>query len=223
VTTLLSVLAGALLGSVPTAYLLVKRRHGLDVRFEGSTNVGANNAWRTTGSRRLGVAVMLLDALKGAAAVSAGWAVASVLGEAVAFDAAFRPRSAALLGAIAGHNYNLWLSLGAGRLAGGKGLATAAGGFLVLMPLVVPVWGVLFVLGRWAVAPRGVRDTVWGNVVATALVPAAAWAIYGTAGFVVVLGVALLVLPKHVGQVRALLKARSRRDSPHQRETSAEV
>jgi glycerol-3-phosphate acyltransferase PlsY len=210
VILLLCALAGGLIGSIPTAFLLVKRRHGLDVRFEGSTNVGAHNAWRTTGSRRTGVAVMILDAVKGVAAVAAGWAVASTLGEPVPFDVAFWPESAALLGAIAGHNYNPWLSLGAGRLAGGKGLATAAGGLLLLMPLVVPVWGVLFVLGRWAVAPRGVRDTVWGNVVATALVPFAAWAIYGTAGFAVILGVALLVLPKHAGQVRELLRSDAR-------------
>jgi glycerol-3-phosphate acyltransferase PlsY len=206
VTLLLCALAGWLLGSIPTAYLLVKRRHGLDVRFEGSTNVGANNAYRTTGSRRIGIAVMVLDVVKGIAAVVVGWAVASGLGEMTPFEAAFWPESAALLGAIGGHNYNLWLSLSAGRLAGGKGLATAAGGLLLVMPLVVPVWGVLFVVGRWAVAPRGVRDTIFGNVIATALVPLAAWAVYGTAGFVVILGVALLVLPKHVGQVRELLR-----------------
>jgi hypothetical protein len=68
----------------------------------------------------------------------------------------------------------------------------------------------LFLLGRWTVAPRGVRDTIFGNVVATALVPFAAWAIYGTAGFAVILGVALLVLPKHAGQVRELLRSDAR-------------
>ena len=197
-------LLGWLIGSIPTAYLVVKRRHGLDLHAEGSTNVGANNAYRTTGSKRVGALVLLLDALKGIAAVAAGWAVAEGFGT---IDL-FWPKSAALLGAIAGHNYNLWLSLSAGRLAGGKGLATAAGGFLLVMPWLVPIWGVLFLLGRWAFAQwRGVRDAIPGNVVATALVPFAAWSLYGAAGFVVILVFTALVLPKHVGQVRVLLRS----------------
>jgi glycerol-3-phosphate acyltransferase PlsY len=203
VTLVLCAIVGCLIGSIPTAYLVVKLRHGLDVHAEGSRNVGANNAWRTTGSRRTGVVVLLLDALKGVAAVAAGGLVAAAFGAAESFW----PQSLALLGAIAGHNYNPWLSLGAGHLVGGKGLATAAGGFAVLTPLLLPVWGALFVLGRGAFgAWRGARDTIPGNVAATALVPFAAWAVYGTAAFAVVLGFALLVLPKHVGQMRALLK-----------------
>ena len=205
-TLLACALVGWLLGSIPMAYLVVKHRHGLDVRVEGSANVGANNAYRTTGSKRIGALVLALDALKGIAAVAAGWAVASAFGTADGLTTdIFWPKSAALLGAVAGHNYNLWLSLSSGRLAGGKGLATAAGGFLLVTPLLVPVWGLLFLVGRWAFgAWRGVRDTIFGNVVATALVPFAAWVLYGTAGFVVVLAFAALVLPKHVGQVRAL-------------------
>lgn len=201
-TLLLCALAGALLGSVPVAYLVVKRLHGLDVHVEGSGNVGANNAYRTSGSRRTGFVVMALDALKGIAAVAAGWGLAMTLGAA----SSFWPMSLALLGAIAGHNYNPWLSLKTGRLAGGKGLATAAGGFLLLMPLLVPVWAMLFLLGRWAFAAwRGVRDTIPGNIAATTLIPLAAWMLYGSAGLVVLLGLALLVLPKHAGQMRTLL------------------
>ena len=201
-TLVLCALVGALIGSVPVAYLVVKRLHGLDVHMAGSGNVGASNAYRTSGSRRTGIVVMALDALKGIAAVAAGWALAMTLGAA----SAFWPMSLALLGAVTGHNYNPWLSLKAGRLAGGKGLATAAGGFLLLMPLLVPVWGALFLLGRWAFAAwRGVRDTIPGNVVATALIPLAAWVLYGSAALVVLLGLALLVLPKHVAQIRTLL------------------
>ena len=206
-TLLACAFVGWLIGSIPMAYLVVKRRHGLDLHVEGSTNVGANNAYRTTGSKRIGVLVLVLDALKGIAAVAAGWAVANAFG---AGDV-FWPKSVALLGAIAGHNYNLWLSLSSGRLAGGKGLATAAGGFLLVMPWLVPVWGALFLLGRWAFAAwRGVRDAIPGNVVATALVPFAAGALYGVAGFVVILTFAALVLPKHAGQVRALLTPNER-------------
>jgi glycerol-3-phosphate acyltransferase PlsY len=148
---------------------------------------------------------MLLDALKGTAAVAVGWAMAAGGAEAAP---TFWPMSLALLGAIAGHNFNPWLSLKAGRLAGGKGLATAAGGFLLLMPLLVPIWAALFFFGRRAFAAwRGVRDTIPGNVIATALVPLAAWVLYGTAALAVVLVLAGLVLPKHAGQMRMLLRA----------------
>ena len=200
-TWLACALVGWLLGSIPTAYLVVKRRHGLDLHVEGSTNVGANNAYRTTGSRQVGVLVLMGDAAKGISAVFVGWWLGYPLGVPL-----FWSGSLALLGAIAGHNYNPWLSLKAGHLVGGKGLATAAGGFLFVMPWLVPVWAALFLLGRWAFATwRGVRDTIFGNVVASALVPLAAWLLYGAAGFAVVLAFAALVLPKHVGQVRALL------------------
>lgn len=202
-------LAGWLIGSIPVAYVVVQRTHGLDLRREGSANIGANNAFHTTGSRRIGALVMGLDALKGLAAVAAGWAVGGALGaEAwgmLGAGSALWTGSAALLGAVAGHNYNLFLSLSSGRLAGGKGLATGAGGFLLLMPVLVLAWGLLFGLGVWAFGRwRGVRDVIPGNVVATALAPAAGWMLYGVSGALIALGFAALVLPKHVRQWRAL-------------------
>lgn len=203
---LLSAIVGWLVGSIPTAYLLVKRLHGLEVHREGSANVGANNAFRTSGSRRTGALVLIGDALKGVLAVSLGWVVAIEAGV-----AAFGPTSAALLGAIAGHNYNVFLSARAGRLVGGKGLATAAGGFLLVLPWMVAVWIVGFVIGlvgfaRW----RGVRSTIPGNVVGTAIVPVVGWWWYGAGPGLVLSLFALLVLPKHVGQMRALLRSSSR-------------
>ena len=197
----LSALVGWLIGSVPTAYLLVKHRHGLDVSAEGSGNVGANNALRTSGSKATGALVLFGDALKGAASVGAGWALADTLGA-----DAFMAASLALLGAIAGHNFNPWLSLKAGKLAGGKGLATAAGGFLLLTPWLLLVWGAGFVVGFFGYkAWKCERDVLPGNVVGTLAVPFAAWAIYGPAAALVVTVFALLVLPKHVAQMRALL------------------
>lgn len=198
----LSALLGGLLGSFPTAYLLVKRRHGLDVHLEGSANVGANNALRTSGSRLTGALVLLGDALKGAGAVGVGGLVA----EGVQADP-FWHASLALLGAIAGHNYNPWLSFSAGRIVGGKGLATAAGGFLFLMPWTLAVWVAGFAVGVIGFAAwKGRRDVIAGNVVGTALVPLGAWGLYGPAAGLVVAGFALLVLPKHVAQVRALFQ-----------------
>jgi acyl phosphate:glycerol-3-phosphate acyltransferase len=195
-----SALGGWLVGTFPVAYLVVRRVSGVDLAREGSTNVGANNALRTTGSKRMGLVVLALDAVKGVAAAVLGALVATSLGgpgpEAMA---------AAVLGAIAGHNYNLVLSLMSGRLAGGKGLAAAAGGFLLVMPWLVGAWVALFVVGmegyaRW----RGVRDSIPGNVFATALVPPIGWALYGVSGLLAMVAFALLVLPRHVHQMREL-------------------
>lgn len=201
---LLCALAGGLLGSIPTAYLIVKHRRGFDLHRVGSENVGANNALATTGSKGIGAAVLVLDLLKGVLAVLAGWGIASALGAA----SSFWPGASALLGAIAAHNVNPWLSLASGRVAGGKGIATAAGGFGLLLPWAVLAWCVLFALGLLGFAQwRGIKDSIPGNVLATAGVPLVGWALYGGAAALALLGFALLVLPKHVAQMRALLAA----------------
>src|SRR4051812_14193329 len=74
VTRVLVVLAGYVLGTLPFAHLIAGRR-GVDPTAEGSGNPGASNVYRTAG-RGAGVAVLVCDALKGAAAVGLGLAVA---------------------------------------------------------------------------------------------------------------------------------------------------
>lgn len=208
-------LIGYVIGMIPFAWLLVRGRHGINLYAAGSHNVGANNAYRTTGAKSTGAAVLVLDLLKGMAAVVVGWSVFRTLdGAAPAPSGVLGPRywpgAAALLGAVAGHNYNLLLSLQAGRLVGGKGFATAAGGFLLLTPWVVPSWLGLFVVGKRLFAWwRGVRDPIPGNVFATVLIPFVAWALYGWPGALVVGVFALLTLPKHARQMRSLLTPES--------------
>lgn len=202
---LISGIAGWVLGSIPMAYIVVRATRGIDLTAAGSTNVGANNAFTTTGSRAVGIAVLLLDALKGVVAVVLGMALASGGGDVGGLAPAYAG-AAALLCAIAGHNYNLPLTLHRGRLAGGKGLATATGGFLLLAPWLVAIWAVLWVLGAEGFARlRGVRDAIPGNVLATSLIPLAGWALYGGFGLFVTLLAALLILPRHREQMRALL------------------
>lgn len=206
-------LVGYAVGMVPFAWAVVRWRRGTDLYTAGSTNVGANNAYRTTGSRGIGVAVLVLDALKGVLAALAGWSVFAALGAEAADPAGvlgprFWPGAMGLLGALAGHNYNLFLSLRAGRLTGGKGLATAGGGLGVLMPWLVLAWPALMLAGsglfaRW----RGIRDPIPGNVFATVLAPLVAWALYGRPGALAMALFALVVLPKHAHQLTALLRA----------------
>ena len=115
---LLAVVAAYLMGSIPFAQLLSRRR-GVDLRRVGSGNVGATNVLRTLGVRPA-VLAMVLDAVKGTVAVL----VAQRLTTGVAAPVA------AGLASMIGHVYPVWL-----RFRGGKGVATAAGAFAVLTPV----------------------------------------------------------------------------------------
>src|SRR4051794_13801386 len=106
-----------LVGSVPFAFLLTRRR-GIDLREVGSGNVGAANVLRTSGAW-LALPVLLLDASKGTLAVLVALAMTQDMVVPVA----------AGLAAIIGHVYPVWL-----HFRGGKGVATAGGAFAVLAP-----------------------------------------------------------------------------------------
>lgn len=199
---LLTCFAGAyLIGSIPFAYLVVFLTHRFDLTRKGSSNVGAMNAYEVTGSRLVGVSIGLLDAIKGALAVGiAAWTIGA--------EASPPPHVplAAIAGVVAGHNYNLWLSLQSGHLEGGKGLAAAAGALLVFQPYLVGAWALLYAAGIFAYGLwSGSRRIIVGNVVATGLLPVAAYAIYGSSGTSTALVLAVLVLPKHWRQLRQLL------------------
>jgi len=176
--------AAYLLGSLPSAYLVVRFAKGPDLRTVESGNVGALNAFRATGLGWVGVVVLILDVGKGVLAVllagdGAGPVTQSLVATLV----------------VAGHNYPIWL-----RGKGGKGLAAAAGSLSMLTPLSVPLWGLVWALGY---ALSGY--IALGIVVATAVLPivlgfVAGWAYAGAS-----LPVCLLVLVRHRGKMRRLL------------------
>jgi len=131
----LMILAGAvgyLLGSFPTAYVLVRWKTSKDIRSKGSGNVGTLNSYVVTKSKLLGATVLIIDFLKGAAAVA-------VVG---LFVDGFIYLAAAGVGAVLGHTFPVWLGF-----KGGRGLATSAGVMVSLGWIVVVVWAVLWVLG----------------------------------------------------------------------------
>jgi len=148
------VAAAYVLGSIPFAFLLARRR-GVDLRRVGSGNPGAGNVLRATGTGRA-VAALALDGVKGAAAVL----VAARLAGGTATP------MAAGLAAIGGHVFPVWLGF-----RGGKGVATSAGVFAVLAP---PAFGVA--AGAFLAAVWATRYISVGSLVGTAalLVSAAA-------------------------------------------------
>src|SRR5438128_11667324 len=75
-TTLFIIVAavGYFLGAIPFGFVLVKIFRGEDIRLSGSGNIGATNVARS-GAKGLGLATLLLDALKGLLAVWFAWAL----------------------------------------------------------------------------------------------------------------------------------------------------
>jgi glycerol-3-phosphate acyltransferase PlsY len=130
-TTLLLVLAGYLLGSIPFGILLSKIFGGKDVRQHGSGNIGATNVSRVAGPSA-GILTLVLDAAKGGAAV---WLAARFT------DYRAGPMILAGLAALLGHCFPVWL-----QFKGGKGVATALGIFIALCPLAALAAFILFLL-----------------------------------------------------------------------------
>lgn len=127
-------LGGYLVGSIPTGYLLVKRQSNIDISESGSGNVGAFNAGVVTGSKRIGITVGLIDGFKGVLAV--------ILAGFWSFE--FSLAVVALLASVIGHNYSVWL-----KFKGGRGLATACGGMLLVSGGYVLVWCTIWAVLKW--------------------------------------------------------------------------
>ena len=181
---------GYLAGSVPFAFLLA-RRGGVDLRRTGSGNVGAANVLRTSGVPNAVVA-MCLDAAKGALAVL----VAERLSVGPATPVAGG------LAAVIGHVYPAWLGF-----RGGKGVATAAGVFVVLAPIAVAIAGAVFALATWAT-----RYVSVGSM--TAAVTLAVTAAATDASPAVAVGAAVaavIIVHRHRGNLGRLLAGTERR------------
>ncbi|HLA99915.1 MAG TPA: glycerol-3-phosphate acyltransferase [Bacteroidota bacterium] len=151
-TYVFSLIIGFFVGSCPTAYLLVKWRKKLDIRKEGTGNVGTMNVYDVTNSRTLGIVVLVIDILK---------AVAAVLLAGAIFGKTFWTMGVAGLGATLGHIYSPWIGF-----KGGRGLATTLGVSLVLGWVIAAAWMIPFV-AVYAVR----RDIHIGNIAASILMP----------------------------------------------------
>lgn len=190
VTTLLIPLAAYVLGSIPFGLILAKLFGRTDVRKGGSGNIGATNVARVVGPLA-GILTLILDVAKGSAAV--------LLAARLSKDSATWMMIAALA-ALVGHCFPVWL-----KFKGGKGVATAAGMFLVLCPLAFLGSVILFVLvvTFW-------RYVSLGSISAAAAMPLLMyffWAPRHAPPLVITFGslaAAVLIVCKHAGNIRRL-------------------
>lgn len=136
-TNVLFFIAAYLIGSIPFGSILAKTFAGVDIKTQGSKSIGATNVLRVVKetnpklAKKLGIATVLLDALKGTVVLLAGlyygvsdstlWAIAVL--------------------AVLGHCYSLYLGL-----EGGKGVATGLGVYIVLIPIPTLIGAVVWIV-----------------------------------------------------------------------------
>jgi len=207
---LLTVVVSYLLGSIPFGYLLVRIFRGEDVRLSGSGNIGATNVSRR--SPALGILTLLLDALKGFAAVTIAILLSpqvfpdvslpTVLGHETLL-ASMPPISihaaiAALI-AVLGHMFPVWLNF-----RGGKGVATALGSFAVIGPEAVLIAAVIFII-----IVLLFRYSSLGSITAAAALPLIALVVHDYGHSALTLWLisltCLIIIAKHHENIRRLL------------------
>lgn len=145
---LLIIIASYLLGSIPTAFIVMKLAKNIDIRKAGSGNVGGMNTYEVSGSKFLGFTVFLVDALKGYLAVL--------------LTRQFFPESFLIIGlsvffVVLGHCYSVWISF-----KGGRGLATAFGSTITFVPSAFVIWALI-----WIAVYLKSKDIHLGNIWAT--------------------------------------------------------
>jgi len=173
-----------LLGTFPSADL-VARRYGIDVTKAGSGNPGASNVIRLVGWKA-GSVVLLADAAKGAIAAGVG----------IALDG---HRGAWILGiaAVVGHVFPVWR-----RFKGGRGVATGAGVFAVVFPLVT-----LILAAAWFFVTRVLKKASIASVVCAAIAPFAVWIRRGTTFDIFFVSVVSgLLIVRHASNLRRLVR-----------------
>ena len=189
---LYAVILAYAIGSIPTSFLIGKAR-GIDVRQEGSGNVGATNVLRAVG-KLPALITLVVDVAKGVIAVTLLASIFYAKGVPIAFNV-FR----ALLGlsAIVGHNWSIFL-----KFKGGKGVATSCGVLMILLPKATAIAILVFLITVWLT-----RYVSLGSILLSAAVPIAA-ALLGREIELVVLAVTLCILIsyRHKANIKRLLR-----------------
>ena len=182
---LLGFVLGHVCGSVPSGLWLVQAFHGIDIRNYGSKNIGTTNVFRIVGPKTA-VLVLIADAFKGILAVG----IMSYFFHNPLLDVF------TALGALLGHNYSLFLGF-----KGGKGVATALGLLIFMMPKVA-----VASFGIWLVCVLLTRYVSLGSIMAAILTPPLAWYLgYPSAYVIFSVVAAFFVVLRHKENIHRLL------------------
>jgi acyl phosphate:glycerol-3-phosphate acyltransferase len=176
-------LFGYVCGAIPFGLILTRAAGLADLRAIGSGNIGATNVLRT-GRKDLAALTLLLDLLKGTAAVSI-----------VAHFAPGYPTLVAALGAFLGHLFPAWL-----KFKGGKGVATFLGCLLAAAWQAALAFGIV-----WLAVAFLTRTSSAAALAASALTPILLAVIGQTAAALMFGLMAILLWVKHRTNISRLL------------------
>jgi acyl phosphate:glycerol-3-phosphate acyltransferase len=185
--TLIAIAIGYLLGSIPFGYLLTRAAGLGDVRNVGSGNIGATNVLRT-GHKGLAALTLLLDALKGTAAVLIGHWIGAAGGVAILASLL------AGLAAFLGHVFPVWLGF-----RGGKGVATYIG-----VLLGVDWRAALAFCGIWLLVAVLTRYSSLSALIAALITPIGLFAFADHATALLAAVLSALLIYKHRTNIRRL-------------------
>jgi glycerol-3-phosphate acyltransferase PlsY len=201
-------LGSYLIGAIPWAYLIGKM-YGLDLRKEGSGNIGATNVTRVIG-KFWGRVCFLLDMIKGFLPV---FIVTMLIKQQIIADINDLAQIVAAGGAVIGHMFCVFL-----RFKGGKGVSTSAGCLLAMAPYSFAisgiVWIIVFLIGRYVSL---------ASIAAAAVLPVSATffsmmkvndrAIYPVSIYILIFLyiLAMLAILKHTGNIKRLINGTEHR------------
>jgi len=189
INTIIAIVIGYLLGSIPTAYIVARLTTSKDIRQMGGGNVGGLNVFREIGFWAI-LPVAIVDLGKGAAAVAiAHWLLD------------LPPLFVLLAGlaAVIGHNWMVWL-----KFSGGKGMGATIGALAMAMPLYGYWQGILIFLGIFVVIAIITRNVALASSTALVFLPLITW--LGTQSLtatIVAIALGVVILIKFLPTARA--------------------
>lgn len=188
----IALLLGYVLGSIPSAYLITRLATGKDIRRLGGGNVGGLNTFKEVGVLPA-IGVILVDVGKGTAAVAIAHSILHLDQPYVLVTG---------LAAIVGHNWMAWL-----RFSGGKGMGTAVGAVLFLLPVYGYAWGLL-IFAVMVVVPLAItRNVALSNGIGLLALPFIAWLNMHSGAFVLwSVGLGLIITLKFAPTALAALR-----------------
>jgi acyl phosphate:glycerol-3-phosphate acyltransferase len=193
-----------LVGSIPTAYIFGRVLKGIDIRKEGSGNVGATNAFRVLG-KTAGITVLVIDVLKGLFCVVV---VGMLLSGAALPVSDIVARMILGFICICGHNWTVFL-----QFKGGKGVATTLG-VLIGLGIVVPGLGkaLLIAVIIWIVTFALFRTVSISSILSSACFPVFVFLFKQPPIIMAVsLILSLFILLRHRGNFQRILQGKERR------------
>ncbi|MCT7909387.1 glycerol-3-phosphate 1-O-acyltransferase PlsY [Arcobacter lacus] len=184
-----------LVGSIPFGLILAKAFAGVDIKSQGSKSIGATNVLRVVKqtnpslAKKLGIATVLLDALKGTLVLLVG----------IYYGVSSETLWAIAVLAVLGHCYSIYLGL-----EGGKGVATGLGVYIVLIPYSTLIGALV-----WIVCAKVLKISSLSSLLGLVAAVISAIFIYDDLGInsnVPMYLIAFIILYKHIPNIIRLIK-----------------